>query len=365
MSLPFAQFPPTMNTQLLRYLLPASLAVATLGFAQEKKQIIVRQVDGAAPQVTVKSGEPGEKQIRVRVGSASAAGPSGEAFHWVGDGAEKEKAAFLGVETAPVGPTLATQLGLKPGMGLVITRISKDTPAAAVLQEHDVLTKFEDQWLVDSRQFSVLVRSRQPGDEVTLTLVRAGKETKAKARLIERELPKLGLGEGPGRGFNFLFSDDAAVAGLGRLHGLGREELDDVVKVIGRERGNWTGAPRVHVMRRGGAGGATVLNLPAGNMVFNDDAGSLEINAVDGKRELTVKDAAGKLTFQGPITTDEDRAKLPPEVKARLDQFQQIDVEVRTDDTFEQKVDVLGGPAKTRQLLRPRHAPPAPRTPSL
>lgn len=355
-----------MNTQLLRYLLPASLAVATLGFAQEKKHVIVRQVDGAGPQVTVKSGEPGEKQIRVRVGSGSAAGAAGDGFQWLGAGSEKEKAAFLGVETAPVGPTLAAQLGLKPGMGLVVTRISRDTPAAAVLQEHDILTKFEDQWLVDSRQFSVLVRSRQPGDEITLTLVRAGQETKAKARLIERELPKLGQADGFGRGVNFLFSDDAALAGLGRLHGLGREELDDVVKVIGRERGNWTGAPRVHVMRRGGPGGATVLDLPAGNMVFSDDAGTLEINATDGQRALTVKDAAGKLTFQGPITTEEERAKLPPAVKARLEQFQQIDVEVRTDDTFEQKVDVLGGPAKTRQLLLPRRAGPgAPRSPVL
>lgn len=350
-----------MNTQFLRYLVPAGLAVATLGFAQEKKQVIVRQVDGSAPQVTVKSGDHPEKQVRVRVGSGSADG-----FHWIGDGAKKEKAAFLGVETAPVGPTLAAQLGLKPGMGLVVTRISKDTPAAAVLQEHDLLTKFEDQWLVDSRQFSVLVRSRQPGDEVTLTLVRAGKETTVKARLIERELPKLAQGDGPGGGLNFLFSDDAARAGLSRLHGLGREELDDVVKVIGRERGNWVGPPRVHVLRHGGSGGSTILNLAEGNMVFSDETGSIEINATDGRRELTIKDAAGKVTFNGPVTTDEERAKLPPEVKARLDQFQQIDVEVKTDDTFEQKVDVLGGPAKTRQLLLPRRAPsPAPRTPLL
>jgi serine protease Do len=53
--------------------------------------------------------------------------------------------------------------------------------------------------------------------------------------------------------------------------------------------------------------------------VFSDEQGWVEVNASDGKRELTIKDPAGKVTFQGPIGSPEELAKLPAEVRARLD----------------------------------------------
>src|SRR5882757_6163721 len=104
---------------------------------------------------------------------------------------EKEKVAFLGVETMPVDRTVAAQLGLPRDTGLVVRHVADGSPAATLLQEHDVLTKLDDQILIDMHQLSVLVRSRKAGDEVKLTVVRGGKETTVKAKLAERDVPKM------------------------------------------------------------------------------------------------------------------------------------------------------------------------------
>ncbi len=52
-----------------------------------------------------------------------------------------------------------------------------DSPAAATLKKNDVLTKLDDQLLIEQRQLSVLIRNHKDGDEVTLTYIRGGKES--------------------------------------------------------------------------------------------------------------------------------------------------------------------------------------------
>src|SRR5213075_1492155 len=101
----------------------------------------------------------------------------------VGDKLEKENVAFLGVEAAPAPAALASQLGLARGTGLVIGHVAAKSPADGVLQQHDVLLKLDDQILIEPHQLSVLIRQHKEGDEVTLTYMRAGKQTTAKVKL--------------------------------------------------------------------------------------------------------------------------------------------------------------------------------------
>lgn len=296
--------------------------------------------------VSAFAAEPVRTQVRVvRVADAPPGEPAEPAPQ-----APREKVAFLGVETAPVPPPLAAHLGLARDMGLVVARVAPDSPSTGVLQEHDVLTKFADQLLVDSRQLSVLVRAKKPGDEVSLTLVRAGKEMIVKAKLGERELPR-GFGLRPmegGNGFQFEFGDKIDIERLRELPGIAREELKDVIRVLGNERPHWFAGPRVHVLRREGRGGSTVLNLAEGNFVFSDPEGSVEVNASNGKRQITVKDAAGKVVFDGPIDTDEQRANLPPEVKTRLQKLDGSTIEFEASEEMQQEGAKLSPPTKTK-----------------
>ncbi|HLP26652.1 MAG TPA: PDZ domain-containing protein, partial [Acidobacteriota bacterium] len=224
--------------------------------------------------------------------------------------------------------------------GLAVRSVAKDSPAAAVLQKNDVLRKLADQELVDPRQLSVLIRSRKPGDTVKLTIVRAGKEQVVTATLGEREVPKMWdfaeRGDGM-TGFRHLSEEGPTIERLRELPGIARDELNDVLRIIGRERGNWFGgSPRVHVFKRHG-GGASLLNMTEGNFAYSDDEGSIEVVASNGQRELTVKDAKGNVTFKGPINTDEERNKLPAEVKKRLGKIDDATIDFEADDSLEQE----------------------------
>jgi serine protease Do len=281
-----------------------------------------------------------QKDVIIRRGTVKGEGPHQKGHHWGRpDPMEMEKVAYLGVETMPVDPTMAAQLGLPRGTGVVVRRVAEGSPAAGLLQQHDILTKLDDQILVNMAQLSVLVRNHKTGDEVKVTYIRAGKESTAKAKLAEREVPKFawehpagapgmqvfGHAVPMGGGSTMAFTRAmpatpmAGAAGTFAAPALPPDEAGDVMRVIGGERPHWFARPRVHVLRRAGGGGSTILDMAAGNFVFSDDEGSVEVNAADGKRELTVKDKDGKVTFEGPIGTPDELAKLPAEIRARVD----------------------------------------------
>lgn len=270
-----------------------------------------------------------------------------------GGAGEKETVTYLGVETAPVPRALGAQLGLGRDLGLLVTAIAEKSPASTVLQEHDVLKKLDDQILVDTRQLSVLVRARKVGDEVKLTVVRGGKELVLGAKLGERELPKMMGGnhvfdfrDAPG--FRFFSQDGGpAIERLQGLPGIAREEVNDALRVIGGDRNHWVSGPRVHVIKRSGKDGSTILNLAEGNFVFSDDEGAVEVTAKKGDRQLVVKDGKGALVFSGPINTPEEREKLPAEVKARLEKLDAVTIDFETTRELEHGGAAVGAPRKT------------------
>lgn len=280
-----------------------------------------------------------QRRVEVRVD----AGPNAHAM------GETEKVTFLGVATAPVGPTLATQLGLAEGTGLVVMDVVGDSPAAGKLNEHDILTRLDDQILVDMHQLSVLIRSKKDGDEVTLTVVRGGKEMKQKVKLATREMPKrmaMGMDGEPGALQWKMMSGDGPEH-LPEMPGMRPEEVRDVFRFIGRGPGdmmvNRDGGPHIRVLKRGD-GGATILDLPRGNVVYSDEQGSVEVKAEDGKRELIVKDPAGAVKFQGPIASKEDREKLPADIRERLGAIEKVDINVEPNaDIVIERADVRGG----------------------
>jgi hypothetical protein len=224
---------------------------------------------------------------------------------------EREKAPFLGVETARITPALTAQLALPRNVGLVVREIVPDSPAAPVLQQHDILIKLDDQWLIESRQFAVLVRNHQVGDEVTLTFVRGGKQATAKVKLIEREVPKLAFGGG-GPLDRFEHAEATPFPGGGTKR---------VLPLLSHE-GRFGG------LSEDGEGPgfrATALGTGTSNMVFDDDHGVLELTIRQGKKSLVARNKKGEQVFSGPIDTPAECAKMPEDVKARLEQIQKLD----------------------------------------
>lgn len=211
----------------------------------------------------------------------------------------REKAAFLGITTSPVTGTLREQLKIDKGVGLVVDFVEKDSPAdAAGVKPHDILTKLDDQVLINAQQLAVLVRSKKAGDSITLTLLHESKTTTATAKLIEKDLAVLEESN------PWLVPDRRFFAPLGPGPGAAGPMPEGVP---------WQRSQRV-----------TVKAQPDGSTVktFSDGQQTLTMTSTpDGKVALVAQDKDGKELFNGPINTAAERQKIPADVAAQLKQM--------------------------------------------
>jgi hypothetical protein len=192
---------------------------------------------------------------------------------------------------------LRKQLGLPPGMGLVVDFVVPDSPAQkAGLVQYDVLQKLDDQLIINPAQLAVLVRSHKPGDEVKLGIIHEGKPVMLSIKLVEHELEPLA-------------DEDESDEAARRL----RQLLPE---------------PNIRALPQGqggiGWGGAWSAKAGPGSVTWFDGGQSFSIVAdPEGHKTFTEKDKEGKVLFQGLIDTKEQREKLSPEQKEKLERMEQ------------------------------------------
>lgn len=93
---------------------------------------------------------------------------------------------FLGVTIQPVTSEVASQLGLREARGVVVGAVEQGSPAErAGLRQGDVITAFNGNQIADGNSLRNLVASAGPGAEVTLTVLRDGREQQVRAKLDE------------------------------------------------------------------------------------------------------------------------------------------------------------------------------------
>jgi membrane-associated protease RseP (regulator of RpoE activity) len=110
------------------------------------------------------------------------------------DSTDKQR-AWLGVAVEEAPEALSAQLGLEPGVGLMVLQVSPDSPAAkAGLKKNDVLAELAGHALAHPAQLRRLVQARQPGETVELVFYRAGKRQKVSVTL-DKAPASTGLGE--------------------------------------------------------------------------------------------------------------------------------------------------------------------------
>jgi hypothetical protein len=259
---------------------------------------------------------------------------------------------FLGVETSPVPPVVSEQLGLPKGFGLVVDYVVPDGPAAAAgVQQNDILKMLNDQILMEPRQLEKLVRSYAEGTNVTLTVLRKGKEEKVTVKLTKKELPqRREFGPRGHRHSDFPFGDQEFGELRDRLNDL-KEQFGDVnqgmihdavmkaheeatrARAEGRRVSERAldearrAAEQVKITRTDDTGlKTTKIDIGKAQIVFSDEKGELRIETLDGKKVLTAKDPQGRLLFSGPVETKEDLDKIPAEVRKRYEKLQERDL---------------------------------------
>ncbi len=296
-------------------------------------------------------------------GSGAPAGSMGR--HGVGVGEEAlEKSPYLGLSAVPVDEALGCQLGLPTGVGLKVEFVDPESPAHGVLQKHDVLHRLDDQLLVSQLQLAVLVRMRQPGDTVNLTILRAGKSQTATVKLAQKELPPLRAyqNERPQSRINPppLWMPPGAVPGWQGQPGPGADWQEGLMKSMEdglrasrlaedevkrlmdemRERLPKMGTPVPHAppippvpppqgaltpMGVGVAAG-TALGSGSGvsscqNLVVNSRAATLTTDS-NGRRRLVISDGAKGVVFDGAVDTQAERAAIPAEYADLVQQLE-------------------------------------------
>ncbi|MEO6870921.1 MAG: PDZ domain-containing protein [Chthoniobacterales bacterium] len=230
---------------------------------------------------------------------------------------------FLGVETSRVPRVVSEQMGLPRGFGLVVDYVvPKSSAALAGLQQNDIIRMLNDQIIVDSDQLGVLVRSFADGTSVSLTVLRKGQEVKLTAKLQQKQTnPDHGA-----VGYNWNFD------GMENMEDFHMPDMSSVREAVSRAKaealraGDEAAREVAKNLRIVTASGGTVkashIDLGKAQIVFTDEKGELRIETVNGKKMLTAKDASGKVLFNGPIDTDQERAKIPPDVRKRYDNLE-------------------------------------------
>lgn len=99
---------------------------------------------------------------------------------------------YLGVRYQSLTKAIATSLKLNVENGALLVgstnlpAVASNSPAAkAGLKENDVITKIDNQTLTEIAPLSRIIRKYNPGDKVTLTVIRAGKTITAELTLGE------------------------------------------------------------------------------------------------------------------------------------------------------------------------------------
>ncbi len=111
----------------------------------------------------------------------------------------KVRRGYLGVTIQPVTSEMASRLGLKEVGGVIVGAVEKGSPAErAGLKQGDVIIVFNGTQIVDGNSLRNLVASVEPGAEVTLTVLREGREQQLRAALDELS-NESGRGAAPAR----------------------------------------------------------------------------------------------------------------------------------------------------------------------
>jgi hypothetical protein len=181
------------------------------------------------------------------------------------------------------------QLKLQRGMGLVANFVEKGSPAdTAGVHENDILTKLDDQLLVNPQQFAVLVRIHKLDEAVRLTVIREAKPMELNAKLVERDLTAM---------------DDS---------GNTDRQLYQRMQQLMRPTPTATYSPQSNPF----IGGSF-------QMESDDDQNSFSVTRTNGHCTVLARDKDGKVIFDGPIDTDEQMEKVPKAVRPKVEKLRQ------------------------------------------
>jgi serine protease Do len=93
---------------------------------------------------------------------------------------------YMGIRFQPINPAIAARYNLPAQWGVYVMEVVEGSPASkAGLQQGDIITRIGDVALDETHSYVNTLFTFKPGDEITLTVMRGGKEMQVKITLGE------------------------------------------------------------------------------------------------------------------------------------------------------------------------------------
>ena len=244
-----------------------------------------------------------------------------------------EKVTFLGVSASTLPERMSEQLNLPSGIHLSVDQVSPESPAdLAGLKLYDVLLKLDDQILVNSAQLKALVRMKNPGDQINLEILRKGGPITLSAILSETDQPSIHTKSHTfGMKNKDIFSGDPFSPDLNQFMPRLDPPIRDLLKkhgfsklpMIDPDSFGFDPDSPLHGSRLNSDNVQSfTYSSEQKQITTSDEQGTLEYTVRDNQKHLRATSPEGKILFDGSITTDEERKKLSPTMKERLEKIE-------------------------------------------
>lgn len=236
--------------------------------------------------------------------------------------ATSSQSAWLGVATKRLPRIASEHLGLMPGTGLSVEMVVDGSPAAqAGIRKDDVLARFDDQKLMLPEQLATLIQACKPGQIAKLGVIRDGSPLDVTVTLAPRPAGFAATAPAHDDARDLLHSPDPGFDTLndmlrGMMQGGNPAEMDKNLQRM-REQVERMQREMLENQPQGGVN-MQVFRLDEGRIQVKDNKGSITVEKNNGKMTLTAKDKDGKVMFEGPYETDEEKAKVPEDIRKRL-----------------------------------------------
>ncbi|MDG1355602.1 MAG: PDZ domain-containing protein [Opitutales bacterium] len=247
--------------------------------------------------------------------------------------------AYLGVHTSRLDRGSSYQLGLPTGVHLQIEKVAPGSPAeGAGVKLYDVLLKLDDQLLINPEQLKTLVRLRNPGERISLSILRQAKPLSLSVELLEVPENHRDSYERESMNHPDPFHTNSLFGPGDRMRDFFHRHSFDFPDIFNFQEQHLFSDPRQqgysvppstiqktqddplhgdHSSTQSYSYSSTTQQITR-----SDEEGSMQWTEKDDLRFLRATDLAGQVLFEGSISSDEDREKLPPRVRERLQAMQ-------------------------------------------
>ena len=239
---------------------------------------------------------------------------------------------YLGIYATPVNPSVSNQLNLTSNFYLNVERVESNSPAEkGGVQKFDLLMQFNDQVLINPEQLKCLVRSKKPGEELVLTILRKGKKQKITLtlgkinRTIERGFPNLDRSYFPFPADPIdrdSFLNDSSINDL--IDRYTENHSFQFTNSLGRhKRIHPRSLPDDDPLHPKASTESFSKQTSQSQIMITDEEGTLEWTEKNGQKSLRATDPYGKVLFDGPIDNEGERKALSENLKSRLEKLEQ------------------------------------------